>query len=234
MATTALREIIPDWNLDDAANTRLDQELLARAYHFSAEAHLGQTRNSGDPYVTHCVEVAKILADLQLDTTTVVSGLIHDVVEDTKITVADVEREFGKEIAAIVDGLTKIAKLPTGGSNQDRQVESYRKLLLSIAKDARVIIVKLADRLHNMRTLDFLSEENSRPILTPSIFSMNRLLPSMPQATLLWHGPARIRMVVIPVFTRRGLTPMAHHSVPNSRSTHLPTMPRTVRLWPWM
>jgi GTP pyrophosphokinase len=164
VTTTALREIIPDWSLGEGANTRLDEDLLARAYRFSAEAHKGQTRNSGEPYVTHCVEVAKILADLQLDTTTVASGLIHDVVEDTTISVADVEREFGKEIAAIVDGLTKIAKLPNAGSNQDRQVESYRKLLLSIAKDARVIIVKLADRLHNMRTLDFLPEEKRRRI----------------------------------------------------------------------
>ncbi len=160
----ALRETIPDWSLDEGANARLDEDLLIRAYRFSEEAHRGQTRNSGDPYVTHCVEVAKILADLQLDSTTVASGLIHDVVEDTKITVADVEREFGKEIAAIVDGLTKIAKLPSGGSNQDRQVESYRKLLLSIAKDARVIIVKLADRLHNMRTLDYLPDEKRRRI----------------------------------------------------------------------
>ncbi len=164
MTATALREIIPGWSLDEGANVRLDEELLARAYRYSEAAHRGQTRNSGEPYVTHCVEVAKILAELQLDTTTVASGLIHDVVEDTKITVEDVESEFGKEIAAIVDGLTKIAKLPNSGSNQDRQVESYRKLLLSIAKDARVIIVKLADRLHNMRTLDFLPEEKRRRI----------------------------------------------------------------------
>jgi guanosine-3',5'-bis(diphosphate) 3'-pyrophosphohydrolase len=164
VATTVLREIIPGWSEGETANSRLDTELLARAYRFSELAHRGQFRDSGDPYVTHCVEVAKILADLQLDTTTVVSGLIHDVVEDTKIGVADVEREFGKEIAAIVDGLTKIAKLPNSGSKQDRQVESYRKLLLSIAKDARVIIVKLADRLHNMRTLDFLPEEKRRRI----------------------------------------------------------------------
>jgi GTP pyrophosphokinase len=161
---TALREIIPGWSVGETANNRLDQEVLARAYRFSEAAHRGQTRNSGEPYVTHCVEVAKILADLQLDTVTVASGLIHDVVEDTARTVEDVEREFGQEIAAIVDGLTKIAKLPNSGSKQDRQVESYRKLLLSIAKDARVIIVKLADRLHNMRTLDFLPAEKQRRI----------------------------------------------------------------------
>jgi len=164
VTTTVLGEIIPGWSLKDGANQRLDQELLARAYRFSDDAHRGQTRNSGDPYVTHCVEVAKILAELQLDSITVASGLIHDVVEDTKITVADVEAEFGREIAAIVDGLTKIAKLPTGGSTQERQVESYRKMLLSIAKDARVIIVKLADRLHNMRTLDFLPPEKRQRI----------------------------------------------------------------------
>ena len=164
MTTSAPREIIPGWIFDESAHARLDQELLARAYRFSEEAHRGQTRNSGAPYVMHCIEVAKILADLQLDSTTVVSGLIHDVVEDTAIELEDVEREFGKEIAAIVDGLTKIAKLPNSGSNQDRQVESYRKLLLSIAKDARVIIVKLADRLHNMRTLEYLPEEKRRRI----------------------------------------------------------------------
>ena len=158
-----LREIIPGWSLGETENNRLDEELLARAYRFSEEAHRGQKRNSGEPYITHAVEVAKILAELQLDTTTVVSGLIHDVVEDTKITIADIEREFGKEVAAIVDGLTKIEHLPAHAP-RDRQVENYRKLLLSIAKDARVIIIKLADRLHNMRTLEPLSEEKRRRI----------------------------------------------------------------------
>jgi GTP diphosphokinase / guanosine-3',5'-bis(diphosphate) 3'-diphosphatase len=164
VTTSLLREIIPGWTFGEGANARLDEELLVRAYRFSEEAHRGQTRNSGEPYVIHCIEVAKILADLHLDSTTVASGLIHDVVEDTNVELEDVEREFGKEIAAIVDGLTKIAKLPNSGSNQDRQVESYRKLLLSIAKDARVIIVKLADRLHNMRTLEYLPEEKRRRI----------------------------------------------------------------------
>jgi GTP pyrophosphokinase len=163
VTATLLREVIPGW--PEAAETdRLDRELLARAYRFSEEAHRGQTRLSGEPFVTHCVEVAKVLAELQLDSVTVACGLIHDVVEDTKITVPDVEQEFGTEIAGIVDGLTKIAKLPTGGTKEERQVESYRKLLLSVAKDVRVIIVKLADRLHNMRTLDPLPEEKRRRI----------------------------------------------------------------------
>jgi guanosine-3',5'-bis(diphosphate) 3'-pyrophosphohydrolase len=158
MATTALTEIIPGWSHAAEANERLDSELLARAYHFSDRAHAGQRRKNGDPFVTHCVEVAKILADLQLDSVTVASGLIHDVVEDTAVTLEDVEREFGREIAQIVDGLTKIGHLPMT-SSQERQVENYRKLLLSIAKDIRVILIKLADRLHNMRTLDFLAPE---------------------------------------------------------------------------
>ena len=159
------REFIPGWREDEhPLHDKLDRELLARAYRFSENAHRGQVRNSGEPFITHSVEVAKVLADLQLDSITVACGLLHDVVEDTKVSVADVDREFGREIASIVDGLTKIAKLPSGGSTQERQVESYRKLLLSIAKDARVIIVKLADRLHNMRTLDYLSEEKRRRI----------------------------------------------------------------------
>ncbi|MFL5843568.1 MAG: HD domain-containing protein, partial [Solirubrobacteraceae bacterium] len=160
-----MQELIPGWRESESPlHDKLDRDLLVRAYRFGERAHRGQLRNSGDPYITHSVEVAKILADLQLDSITVASGLLHDVIEDTRLTLAEVEAEFGKEIAAIVDGLTKIAKLPSGGSTQERQVESYRKLLLSIAKDARVIIVKLADRLHNMRTLDWLPAEKRRRI----------------------------------------------------------------------
>ena len=165
MTATAERELIPGWREDELpVHEKLDRELLVRAYKYSEAAHRGQVRNSGDPYITHSVEVAKILAELGLDSITVSAGLLHDVIEDTTLTLADVEAEFGAEIAAIVDGLTKIAKLPSGGSTQERQVESYRKLLLSIAKDARVIIVKLADRLHNMRTLDWLPPERRRRI----------------------------------------------------------------------
>ena len=164
MTTIALHEMIPGFGPSaDAAYDRLDHELLVRAYRFSEVAHAGQVRHSGEPYVSHCVEVARILADLQLDTITVASGLLHDIVEDTDITVQDVEREFGSEIAQIVDGLTKIANLPLS-SREERQVENYRKLLLSIAKDARVILIKLADRLHNMRTLDWLAPDKRRRV----------------------------------------------------------------------
>ncbi len=164
MSAVALQEVIPNWTVPgERVAERLDEELLARAYKFSERAHLGQKRLSGEDYVSHCVEVAKILADLQLDSITVASGLIHDVVEDTPTTVAEVEQEFGPEIASIVDGLTKIGTLPAH-STQERQVENYRKLLLSIAKDARVILIKLADRLHNMRTLEYLRPEKQRRI----------------------------------------------------------------------
>jgi len=156
--------VIPGWNDNgEPLPERLDQELLVRAYRYSERAHVGQKRLSGENFVSHCVEVAKILAGLHLDTVTVASGLIHDVVEDTSLTVADIEAEFGKEIAEIVDGLTKIGHLPLN-SSQERQVENYRKLLLSIARDARVILIKLADRLHNMRTLEHLPAEKKRRI----------------------------------------------------------------------
>jgi GTP pyrophosphokinase len=155
---------IPGWDFGpEGVPERLDPELLERAYRYSERAHLGQKRLSGEDYVTHCVEVARILADLQLDTVTVASGLIHDVLEDTNTSVEALEAEFGREIATIVDGVTKIGNLPIN-SLEERQVENYRKLLLSIAKDVRVILIKLADRLHNMRTLEFLPEEKRRRI----------------------------------------------------------------------
>ena len=146
---TQSEEVFPGWGPGSPLPARLDRELLMRAYRYSARAHTGQKRRSGEDYVVHCVQVARILADLQLDSTTIAAGLIHDVVEDTAITVPDVEREFGPEIAQIVDGLTKIGNLPFT-SKEERQAETYRKLLLSVARDARVIIIKLADRLHNM------------------------------------------------------------------------------------
>jgi GTP pyrophosphokinase len=142
---------------------RLDLQLIARAYRFGSEAHAGQKRASGEDYLEHCVEVAKILADLHLDTHSIAAALIHDVVEDTDITLDSVEQEFGHEIARIVDGVTKIGKVQFRSSTE-QQVENYRKLLLSMAQDARVIVIKLADRLHNMRTLEPLRPDKRRRI----------------------------------------------------------------------
>jgi len=142
---------------------RLDLELIVRAYEFSSVAHAGQKRHSGEDYVTHCVEVATILAELHLDTVTIASGLIHDVIEDTSATLDDVREAFGGEVATVVDGLTKLAKVQFRTSTE-QQVENFRKLLLSMAQDARVILVKLGDRLHNMRTLDYLPEDKRHRI----------------------------------------------------------------------
>ncbi|MFZ5624890.1 MAG: RelA/SpoT family protein [Gemmatimonadota bacterium] len=134
---------------------RLDLDLIDRALRFSAAAHHGQKRMSGEDFVDHSIAVAMILIDMLLDTTSIAAALLHDVVEDSDVRVEDIAREFGTEVANLVDGLTKISSL-TFRSSAEEQVENYRKLLLSIAKDARVIIIKLADRLHNMRTLEHL------------------------------------------------------------------------------
>ena len=147
----------------EAYADRLDLELLDRAYRFSASAHRGQKRWSGEDAVSHGVAVARILIQAHLDSISAACGLLHDVIEDTDMGVEDVEREFGTEIATIVDGVTKISTL-TFRSTAEEQAENYRKLLLSVAKDARVVIVKLADRLHNMRTLEHLPDEKQRRI----------------------------------------------------------------------
>jgi GTP pyrophosphokinase len=146
-----------------AQRDRLDLDLLARAYGMSARAHRGQKRVSGDDYLSHSVAVATILAEQQMDTTTIAAALLHDVVEDSDVTLEDIRRDFGPEVADLVDGLTKIASLAFR-STAEEQAENYRKLLMSVAKDARVIIIKLADRLHNMRTLAPLSDEKRRRI----------------------------------------------------------------------
>jgi GTP diphosphokinase / guanosine-3',5'-bis(diphosphate) 3'-diphosphatase len=142
---------------------RIDATVVARAHAFSERAHKGQKRASGEDYIAHCVEVATILADLHMDTASIAAGLIHDVVEDTAATHEEVLAEFGDEIAQIVDGVTKIGKVEFR-STTEAQVENYRKLLLSMAQDARVIIIKLADRLHNMRTLDHLRPDKRQRI----------------------------------------------------------------------
>ncbi len=146
-----------------AQRERLDLDLVSRAYQVSAQAHLGQKRLSGDDYVSHSVAVATILAEQQMDSTTIAAALLHDVVEDCNVSLDDIRKNFGREVAELVDGLTKLSTL-TFRSTAEEQAENYRKLLLSIARDARVIIIKLADRLHNMRTLEHLDEEKRRRI----------------------------------------------------------------------
>lgn len=140
-----------------------DTALIQKAYVFSAAAHAGQMRLSGEPYLSHPLEVASILADLKLDAVTIAAGLLHDTVEDSGVTVDRIAEEFGPETALIVDGVTKIGKMHFE-SREQAQAENIRKMILAMAEDIRVILVKLADRLHNIRTLDFQREERKKAI----------------------------------------------------------------------
>src|SRR5215207_7009529 len=135
-----------------------ERESLRRAYVFSALEHKGQVRHSGEPYLVHPLEVANILADMRLDPVAIAAGLLHDVVEDTLTTIEKIQEHFGPEVAHVVEGVTKIGAIPFS-SSEERQAENFRKMLLAMVDDIRVILVKLADRLHNMRTLGHLPEE---------------------------------------------------------------------------
>jgi len=140
-----------------------DVEPLMRAYIFAAKAHKGQERISGEPYLSHPLEVAGILTELRLDTGTVAAGLLHDVVEDTHSTLMEIKELFGTEVASVVDGVTKLSRIPFS-TREEAQAENIRKMILAMSKDIRVILVKLADRLHNMRTLDPLPDAKRRLI----------------------------------------------------------------------
>jgi GTP pyrophosphokinase len=129
-----------------------DLDAVRRAYVYSAKVHQGQIRLSGDPYMSHLLEVAAILTRLRLDVPTIVTGLLHDTLEDTLSTKEELRELFGDEVTEMVDGVTKISKI-TFKNSEERQAENFRKMLLAMARDIRVILVKLADRLHNMRTL---------------------------------------------------------------------------------
>ena len=138
-------------------------DLMARAYAFSERMHQGQKRRSGDPYFVHPVEVAKIITDMKLDIPSVVTGLLHDTVEDTLTSLEQIEKEFGLEIATLVDGVTKISQI-NFTTREERQAENFRKMIIAMARDIRVILIKLADRAHNMRTLSYLPEAKQREI----------------------------------------------------------------------
>ena len=143
-----------------------DEEMLNKAYVFSMKAHGTQKRASGDSYFTHPLEVAGILTDLKLDSNTIVTALLHDTVEDTVATLEEIETKFGPEIAVLVDGVTKLSLLEmSSASDSSRQAENFRKLVLAMSNDIRVLLVKLADRLHNMRTLHFLKKEDRKSVV---------------------------------------------------------------------
>jgi len=140
-------------------NKFLNSETLNKAYNFALEAHQNQKREEGVPYIIHPVAVAKILTDLKLDSATITTGLLHDTIEDTKVTYEGVKKEFGEEVANLVEGVTKISELESKAST-DSKAENFRKLILATSKDIRVLLVKLADRLHNMRTIQFVKDKD--------------------------------------------------------------------------
>lgn len=144
---------------DPSANV----ELIKKAYYYAQRAHDGQKRISGEPYIIHPVEVALILTEIEMDTASICAALLHDVIEDTDMSYSAIVNEFGEEIALLVDGVTKLSRI-NFKSKEDAQAENLRKMFIAMAKDIRVILIKLADRLHNMRTLEYQSERKQKEI----------------------------------------------------------------------
>src|SRR5512136_2158809 len=140
-----------------------DLEIIRKAYDYSLRNHTGQTRATGEPYLIHPLEVAIVLAEMKLDPGAIAAGLLHDAVEDTSVTIEDIQREFGDQVAHIVEGVTKISKLDFA-SKEERQAENVRKMVLAMVDDIRVVLIKLADRLHNMRTLAALTPDRQEAI----------------------------------------------------------------------
>jgi len=205
MLINKLREKIKSYFQD------ADLELLTKAYEFAAKAHEGQKRNSGEPYIMHPLRVAYTLAELELDVTCVAAGLLHDVVEDTPVTMADIEKQFGTEIALIVDGVTKLSRLEYK-SKEEQQAENLRKMFLAMAKDMRVILIKLADRLHNMQTLKYQSPAKQLEIAKETIeiyaplahrLGIFRLKWELEDLALRYLEPARYYELVEKIAQRR-------------------------------
>ncbi len=160
MATVRLEDIVDRLQ---TTNAEADVDLVRRAYIFSAKAHQGQMRLSGESYMVHPLEVAKILADLRLDAQTVTAAILHDTIEDTSSTLEEVKELFGDEVAKLVDGMTKLSRMELQ-SRVEREAQNFRKMIVAMANDIRVILIKLADRLHNMRTLAFLPPEKQKKV----------------------------------------------------------------------
>src|ERR1700758_2662334 len=140
-----------------------DLDLVKKAYEFSQKHHAGQSRASGEPYLVHPLEVANVLADMKMDTVSVAAGLLHDAIEDTPVTTVEIRQEFGEQVAHIVEGVTKISKIDFS-TTEEAQAENLRKMMLAMVDDIRVVMIKLADRLHNMRTLEHLPSDRQQKI----------------------------------------------------------------------
>ena len=177
--------------------------LIAKAYHFAELAHRNQRRKSGDPAISHAVAVCRILIDLGMDSSTVAAGLLHDVVDETRVPLSQIESHFGAEIAGLVDGVSKIKDF-SFQSPEAEQAENFRKMLLSMARDIRVVLVKLADRLHNMRTLKYMRPDSqermvyeSRDIYAPLAhrLGMSLIRAELEDLSLKWLEPKAYRNI---------------------------------------
>src|SRR5215467_7077269 len=152
LTVTKFRDLMKKMQANRPAD---DLAIVKRAYDYSMKHHAGQTRASGEPYLIHPLEVALVLAEMKMDPIAVAAGLLHDSVEDTSVTVSDIRQEFGEQVAHIVEGVTKISKIDFA-TKEEQQAENLRKMMLAMIDDIRVVLIKLADRLHNMRTLEHL------------------------------------------------------------------------------
>ncbi|MEG0583857.1 MAG: bifunctional (p)ppGpp synthetase/guanosine-3',5'-bis(diphosphate) 3'-pyrophosphohydrolase [Cetobacterium sp.] len=168
----------------DDNNLKVDKEKIKLAFYFAEECHEGQFRRSGDHYILHPVEVTKILIDMKMETEAIIAGILHDIVEDTLITLADIKYNFGDEVAILVDGVTKLDNLPNGTKKQD---ENIRKMIIAMSHDVRVIIIKLADRLHNMRTLKFMKPEKQKSISQETLSIYAPLAHRLGMAKIKWE-----------------------------------------------
>ena len=192
-------------------NPSVDENAVRKAFDLAYEHHKGQKRNSGEDYIIHPFNVALILAEMNMDTPTIIAGLLHDTIEDTDVTFEDVEKEFGVEVANLVDGVTKLKKL-NYQTKQEKQAENIRKMVLAMAKDIRVIIVKLADRLHNMRTLEYMTDAKKKEKATETIeiyapladrLGMNSIKGELEDLSLRYLDPENYYQLVEMVNKRR-------------------------------
>ena len=160
LTVTRFRELMKKL---EAARPNDDLDLVRRAYEYSLKYHAGQSRASGEPYLVHPLEVACVLAEMRMDPVSIAAGLLHDSVVDTSVTVIDIRKEFGEQVAHIVEGVTKIGQIDFA-TREEQQAENLRKMMLAMVDDIRVVLIKLADRLHNMRTLEHLPEDRRQKI----------------------------------------------------------------------